>query len=148
MTYPDPKVDAFLSERFAMARFDSSVERDLARRLGAVWTPTLLFCARDGTERHRVVGWVSPDEMLAQAEMALGKIHFAEGRWSEAESRFGAVAARGLPETAPEGQYWLGASRYRQDPKSDGLREAWTKLREQWPASPWAARVSYPRVQG
>ncbi len=146
MTYPDPAVEAFLSEHFAAARFDYSVEKDLARELGAVWTPTLLFYDPGGRERHRVVGWLPPVEMLAQAELALGKIHFAAGRYADAEPRFAAVVERGHPETAPEAQYFFGACRYRQEKGPEGLRAAWTTLRERWPASPWAARVSYPKV--
>ena len=127
---------------FTPVALDFGAQRAEAERLGALWTPTTLFCDPDGRERHRVTGFWTAPEFVAQARLGLGRVRYAQERWDEAESLFAEIVARHAPtEAAPEAQYWLGATRYRRDPKSGGLREAWEELATRWPASPWTTRA-------
>lgn len=127
---------------FAQVALDFGRQRADAERLGALWTPTTLFCDPDGRERHRLTGFWTAPEFAAQARLALGKVRYAQARWDEAEALFAdTVAQRAATDAAPEAQYWLGATRYRRDPKSSGLREAWEALAARWPSSPWTTRA-------
>ena len=131
---------------YAQVALDFGAQRAEAERLGALWTPTTLFCDPDGRERHRLTGFWPAPEFAAQARLALGKVRYAQHRWDEAELLFAdTVLQHEATAAAPEAQYWLGATCYRRDPKSAGLREAWEALAARWPASPWTSRALPPK---
>lgn len=143
VTWADPRVQEYVTKAVVPWRFDLIERPDLAEQLGVVWRPTVLVCDTQWRAGHRVIGYLPPEEMLAQIPLGVGKVRFGQGRWTESEKHFEAVA-QSYPgtEAAPEAQYWLGASRYQREQKPNGLIAAWNDLMERWPASRWATRAS------
>lgn len=112
-------------------------------RFGAHWTPTLVFLAADGDERHRFEGYLPADEFLAQLKLAAGHIAFADKDWKKAERHFeDVVRESSATDAAPAAAYWAGVTRYKATGDATALREADARLRKQFPQSTWAKKSS------
>ncbi|HEY0970997.1 MAG TPA: hypothetical protein VGE02_08505 [Gemmatimonadales bacterium] len=115
----------------------------LGERYGAQWTPTTLVLSPDGTERHRVEGFLPAGDLLAQFEMGLAQVAFAAGDWTTAGRHFEAVAdAHPDGDAAPEAAYWEGVSRYKATNDPSVLAETARRLASRYPQSPWTKKSS------
>ena len=143
VTWADPRLQEFVAKAVVPYGFDITMSPELSEQHGIVWRPTVLICDAAWRAGHRVIGYLPPNEMLAQLPLGIGKVRFRQGRWADAEKHFEAVA-QSYPgtEAAPEAQYWLGASRFQRECKPNGLVAAWNDLMERWPSSRWAMRAS------
>src|ERR1700674_3084761 len=145
--YPDERVVRFITEHFIPVRVhvrDQAADfQRLGERYGAHWTPTILELAPDGTEEHRVEGFVEAPELLAQLTLRLGKAAFRAKRWKEAETHFQEVLNQ-YPESdaAPEALYWAGVSRYRATNDASALAETAAAFGTRYSDSAWAKKSS------
>lgn len=117
--------------------------RRLAERFSAPWTPTLLVLDQEGTERHRIEGFLPADDLLAQLTLGLGHSAFARQQWEEAERRFREVVDR-FPgtEAAPEALYWAGVARYKAKGNAAALAETGREFTRRYQESSWAKKAS------
>jgi hypothetical protein len=145
--YPDERVARFISDNFIAARVHVKDQpedyRRFAQRYTTQWTPTLLVIDRDGTERHRIEGFLPADDLLAQLTLGLGHSAFAQERWDEAERRFREVVDR-FPKTegAPEALYWAGVARYKAKGDASALAETGREFTRRYQDSSWAKKAS------
>jgi hypothetical protein len=115
----------------------------LGDRFNAHWTPTTLLLEPDGTERHRVEGFLPTEDFLAQLALGLAKAAFARQTWERAERLF-----RELVETYPEASaaaealYWSGVARYKRTNDGSALRETAQEFTHRYADSEWAKRSS------
>jgi tetratricopeptide (TPR) repeat protein len=145
--YPDERVARFVSENFIPARVQVREQaadfQRLGERYGAQWTPTILELDADGTERHRVEGFLPAVDLLAQLTFGLGQMAFKRKDWKEAERRYREVADRyPRTETAAEAVYWAGVSRYKASNDPTALRDTERALIERYPESSWTKKAS------
>ena len=97
----------------------------------------------DGTERHRSVGFVAADDLLAQLQLGLAKAAFSRSEFKQAEPSFQAVVERHpQSDAAPEALYWQHVSAYKATGNSSHLRQALAALRAQYPQSEWTKKAS------
>jgi len=107
------------------------------------WTPTLLVMDPDGTERHRIEGFLPVPDFLAQIDLGIGKALFAGGKTAEAAQQFTRVAeSHPKSDAAPEAVYWAAAAAYKASGKPDPLGQAARRLRDAYPESPWTKKAS------
>jgi hypothetical protein len=145
--YPDKRVIQLVQENFIPARVHVKEQPEDFRRLGqrynAQWTPTLLIIDPEGTERHRVEGFLPVEDILAQLTLGLAHSAFARQRWDEAERRFREVVDR-FPNTeaAPEALYWAGVSRYKGKGDAGALGETARQFARRYQQSSWAKKAS------
>ena len=141
--YPDHRVAAIIGQRFAAARMLRSDSPLDARRFNIVWTPTFVVAEPDGTERHRLVGFLPLEEFLAQLGLGLAKAQFGRDRFVESQREFEDLVRR-HPNSyaAPEADYWAGVSRYKQDKDRQFLKATGERLRDRYPSSEWTTRAS------
>ncbi|HEY0997677.1 MAG TPA: thioredoxin fold domain-containing protein [Gemmatimonadaceae bacterium] len=145
--WPLERVERFVESNFIPVRVHVRDQADAFQRLGerysAQWTPTTLVLSPDGTERHRVEGFLPADDLLAQFELGLAQVAFARGDWEAAERHFTAVA-EGQPEgdAAPEATYWAGVSRYKASNDGAALADTAKRLAARYPGSTWAKKSS------
>ncbi len=145
--YPDERVARLINEHFVPARVHVKEQAEDFQRLGqrfnALWTPTQLVLEPDGTERHRIEGFLPTEDFLAQLTLGLAKAAFARQEWEAAERRFREVAER-CPNTsaAPEAQYWAGVARYKRTNDPDALVETAREFTQRYEDSEWAKRAS------
>lgn len=107
------------------------------------WTPTQLVLDEDGTEQHRIEGFLPVDDFIAELELGLGKLAFEHKDYNEAERMFRTVTEEHPSSgVAPEAYYWAGVSDYKATHRSEPLRETATKLKEKYPESEWTRKAS------
>src|SRR5262249_55388897 len=109
----------------------------------ALWTPTILVMDVDGTERHRIEGFLPADDFLGQLELGLGKRDFESARYEAAQRHFSQVA-RTHPASgaAAEARYWAGVAEYKATNDAAPLKAAARDLKERWPESEWTRKAS------
>jgi tetratricopeptide (TPR) repeat protein len=145
--YPDERVARIINEHFVPARVHVKEQPQDFQRLGdrfnAHWTPTTLFLEPDGTERHRIEGFLPTEDFAAQLTLGLGKAAFARQEWEDAEKRFREVVET-YPNTsvAAEGLYWTGVARYKRTNDPEELRETAREFSQRYEDSEWAKRAS------
>jgi hypothetical protein len=145
--YPDDRVARLIKEAFVPARVHVKEQPEDFRRLGdrfnAHWTPTVLFLEPDGTERHRIEGFLPTEDFLAQLTLGLGRAAFARQEWEPAEQHFREVVEEYPNATAaPEAVYWAGVARYKRTNDPTALRETAREFTERYTDSEWAKRSS------
>ena len=118
-------------------------QKETFQRFNAQWTPTQLVLDPDGTERHRIEGFLPVDDFLAQLELGLGKLHFQHESYEEAEKRLrGACDRFPTSGAAPEVCYWAGVSAYKRTNDPKYLGDTAKALKERYPDSEWARKAS------
>jgi thioredoxin-related protein len=145
--YPDERVARFITENFLPARVhvrdDSANFQRLGERFGAHWTPTILELDPDGTERHRIEGFLETEDFLAQLKLGLGKSAFQREQWKDAERWFREVAEKHpTTDAAPEALYWAGVARYKGTGEGRWLGETAKAFTKQYQDSTWAKKAS------
>jgi tetratricopeptide (TPR) repeat protein len=143
VTYPDPSVIKFVQENTIPLRvpFDA---KPLSSEFNIKWTPTLIVLDPDGKEQHRIVGFVSADELIPSLLLGIGKSYFEQDRFSEALSNIEKLLGE-YPKSsaAPEGIYLKGVCQYKGTHNPKPLREAYERLKAEYPESEWTKRA-YP----
>ena len=81
--YPNDAVASFITNHFVPAKFHVKEQPKAFERFNAMWTPTILVLDDQGQERHRIEGFLPPDDFRAQLALGLGKAAFAAGRCVE-----------------------------------------------------------------
>lgn len=127
-------------------RLDVLAERDAAKRLGAYWTPMVLYMdpAGEGRVLHRWLGYLPPEEFAAQILVGAGLAHYQLGRTDKAAACF-AEAAEQFPQTyfAPEAVYWQGVCAFRKAKGGSAIYDACRQIVERYPESIWAKKLEF-----
>ena len=143
VTYPDSKVVEFVQQHMIpiQVAFDA---QPLSGDFKIKWTPTIITLDTDGKEHHRVVGFLSPEEMVPSLMLGIAKSHFDRERFREALSTLDKLL-EGYPrsDSAPEGIYIRGVCRYKSTHEAKPLKEAFEQLQAKYPSSEWTRRA-YP----
>lgn len=96
----------------------------------------------DGSEHYRFIGFLPPENFIAQIILGRGKVEFNLDHFEEAIQTFQEVLVRyPKTETAPEAQYLLGVTRYKasHDPKE--LKLGLEHLHRDYPNSEWTQKA-------
>jgi TolA-binding protein len=145
--FPDDRVARLINEHFVPARVHVKEQPEDFQRLGqqfnAQWTPAQLLLEADGTERHRIEGFLPAEDMLAQLTLGLAKRAFARQEWDQAERLYREIVDK-YPSTsaAPEGLYWAGVAQYKRTNDVAALRETGHEFTTRYAETEWAKRAS------
>ena len=145
VTYPNAQVAEFVSEHFVAIKFNvKEPHPDFKEALGrgkVLWAPLLVFLDGRGTEMRRYVGFLPPDEFLAELRLVLGLSAMTHANFEEA-LRWLEGAAELFPaaSAAPEALFWAAAAGYRLKGLAEVVRR-WDDLRARYPETTWARRV-------
>jgi len=114
----------------------------MVKRYSIKWTPTIIVLDADGDEHHRFIGFLPPEDFIAQIILGKGKAEFDLDHFDQAIQCFQEVLNR-YPKTggAPEAQYYLGVARYKasRDPKE--LKLGLEVLQREYPSSEWTKKA-------
>lgn len=147
VTYPETRVVDLINAGFVPLKVHVDERPELTQRFNVHWTPTIIVADPEGVERHRLTGFLPPEEYRAQLEFAVAKTAFDKEDYTKASTQFSALVDQyPRSDITPEAQYWLGVSEYKRTKSSDALIGAWKKLLEKYPDSIWAKKVSF--IQG
>jgi tetratricopeptide (TPR) repeat protein len=122
----------------------------MVRRYSVKWTPTIIILDSDGEEHHRFIGYLPPEDFIAQMILGRGKLAFNLDNFGQAIQCFQEILV-GYPkaDAAPEAQYYLGVSKYKasHDPKE--LKLGWEALQRDYPNSEWTKKAQvYSLIPG
>jgi hypothetical protein len=114
----------------------------LANEFKVKWTPTIVVLDYYGKEHHRTVGFFPPEEFIPSMILGMGKIDFDADQFNDAIIHFDTLLNE-YPQSAaaPEAIYLRGVSRYKASHDAKPLKEAYEKLKADYPASEWARRA-------
>ena len=146
VTYPDPRIDALLRERFTGFKLNLAEKnpdfREAAGGSPVTWAPTFRFTDAKGREVRRTLGWLGPADFAAELHLALGHGHLARGRFDDARTVFEEVAG-GESRLAAEGGYLAGVAVFLGGKRDmAALKKRWDRLRAEHPGHDWAERAS------
>lgn len=146
VTYPHDDVQAALAERVVPIKLKIDEHGELAQRMGAIWTPGLLWLTPKGDVTHSNVGYFEPEEFQAELAFGCGKTAAMLGDWKGAEKTFDEVAQR-WPGThaTPAALYWTGVAGYKATKDAGALKKAWTRLLDEHAGTAWAMKASFLR---
>jgi len=118
-------------------------QKQTFQRFNAQWTPTQIVLDPEGVERHRIEGFLPVDDLLAQLDLGLGKLHFQHQDYGEAQKELRTVC-ESFPKSgaAPEACYWAGVAAYKGSNDAKHLASAARALKEKYPDSEWARKAS------
>ncbi len=128
VTYPDEAVIEFINSNMIAVRVPHD-QRPLAEDFKVKWTPTLITLDMDGTERHRTVGFLPPEELIPSLMLGIGEAHLERGEFAQAIPRFEKLVSK-YPKSgsAPEAVYFLGVARFQSTHNEKFLRKAYDTL--------------------
>src|SRR4051812_36928974 len=106
-----------------------------------IWTPTIVILDHRGIAHYQSPGYLPPALFLAMLRIGLARAQIAWARYDEAATQLAAVADHRASALAPEALYWLGIAWYLQSRRRAPMMQAWNRLRQEPPASIWAARI-------
>jgi hypothetical protein len=140
VTYPNEKVAEFVMNRMVPVQVLS--DSPLANEFKVKWTPTIVVLDFYGKEHHRTVGFFPPEEFIPSMLLGMGKIDFDTDQFNDGIIHFDTVLKE-YPQSAaaPEAIYLSGVSRYKASHDAKPLKEAYEKLKADYPASEWAKRA-------
>lgn len=142
VTYPDERVIETMQQLVIPVRVLAKTQ-PLATEYEVHWTPTLVWVDSERKEHHRTVGWLAPEDMVAQALLGKAKLRFDQRRLSEAISLFGRLLDE-YPQSsvAPEALYLSGVARFKEVHDLKAMRAVYEKLKQNYPSSEWTTRAS------
>ncbi len=141
--YPEPKVSEFVALNFIPVRLHVKKHPEAMGRFNAQWTPTILIIDPNGTERHRIEGYLPVDEFLVQLNIGLARAMFGANQFDKAEQLYRGITDR-FPnsEFAPEAQYWAGVSKYKGSNDAAALKKTAEAFKNRYQDSSWAKKAS------
>ena len=149
MTYPDDSVISAMLANAIPFQIDNTNKDAFAmlHRLHHIWTPDLRVLDHKGDELYRWDGFLLPAEFVARMLCGFAMAHLRTKRFDAAEKLYVDVLRR-YPTThaAPEAQYYLGVTRYRNDPEGDDLTEQWQELRSLYPSSEYRLKQYFKEL--
>ena len=112
-------------------------------RFDVLWTPTVLIFDADGSERHRIEGYLPNAEFRAQLELGLARVAFMHKQWADAERRYSEIVRNYRDSaTAPEALYWQGVSHYKGTNDHAALGELAQQFKQKYQDTIWAEKAS------
>ena len=143
MTYPHHPIQDFIAEHFVPVKLLLNRAEDRAhfRAYHVIWTPTIMILDRRGADHYQSLGCLPPGLFLQMLQIGLARTQIAWARYDEAVGHLEVVGENSSSPLAPEALYWLGIARYLPARRRAPMMLAWNRLREEYPASIWAARV-------
>jgi tetratricopeptide (TPR) repeat protein len=139
-----------VENNFIPIQIDFNKNKALVKRFAVKWTPTIIIMDLNGNEHHRFIGFLPPDDFIAQIILGKGKVEFDLDRLEQAIQCFEEVLARyPKADAAPEAQYFLGVAKYKasHDPKQ--LRLGLEGLQRDYPNSEWTKKAQpYALIPG
>jgi hypothetical protein len=143
VTFPDSKVINFIAQNVIPLRLAHD-HKPLADQFQVKWTPTLVTLDTEGKEHHRTVGFLPPEELIPSLLLGRAKIHFDHENFTEALKALDALLKDySKSDAAPEAIFIRGVSRYKATHEAKPLKEAYEKLKAEYPQSEWTKRA-YP----
>jgi len=143
VTYPDSGVSSFINDKLVPLRVPFN-HQPLSQQFQVKWTPTLVITDEQGNEHHRTVGFLAPEDLVPSLLLGKAKTKFDLDQFPGAIATLEVILNKYQKSgSAPEAIYLYGVSRYKNTHDPKPLKEAYEKLKAEYPESEWTKRA-YP----
>jgi len=145
VTYPEQDVIEQMEKSAVPVRipFDSP----LADEFVVKWTPNLIFMDRERKRHHRIIGFLSPGELIPAVLLGVGKTFLETDDFERAAGFLKKVLdGHPLSHAAPEAVYFRGVCRYKGTHDGKPLKQAYETLQSDYPNTEWAKRAAPYRL--
>ena len=146
VTFPEPKVIDFINGNVIPLRLPHD-HKPLEEKFQVKRTPCLVTLDSEGSEHHRTVGFLPPEELIPSLLLGTAKVQFDHEAFGKALPRLEAIfkehPKRGA---APEAIFLHGVCLYKTTHEAKPLKAAYEKLRAEYPESEWTKRASPYRL--
>lgn len=143
VTFPDSNVIDFLTQQVIPLQLPYD-HKPLSDEFRVKWTPTLVTLDADGKEHHRTVGFLAPEDLIPSLILGRAKIHFDQENFDEAlQSLDVLLKDYSKSGAAPEAIFIRGVCLYKTTHQPKPLKDAYEKLRADYPENEWTKRA-YP----
>lgn len=149
VTYPHTLVRETLLEYAVPIQLDNSDSANNKRlhELHHIWTPDVRVFNHNGDELYRFDGFLPPAEFVPRMLCGFGMAELRSKRFDRADKLYVRVLRDySTSYAAPEAQYYLGVTRYRQDHESDELLNQWSQLCRRYPESEYRVKQSFKEL--
>lgn len=120
-----------------------SESKDIAKKYRVEWAPTIVIADDKGQELERWVGYLPPEDFIAQIMLSTALSNFHLGRLNDAISEFEQLIDQyPKSELVPEAEYYLGVSKFKKEGDMTALADVCATLNEKYPDSLWAKKGS------
>ena len=131
-----------MEKDFIPIQVDFNKNKALVKRFGVKWTPSIIILDGDGSEHHRFVGFLPPEDFIAQLILGKGKVQFNQDRFEQAMQCFQEILVRyPKADAAPEAQYYLGVAKYKSSHNPKELKLGLEALQRDYPNSEWTKKA-------
>lgn len=143
VTYPNEEVSDFINKNVVPLRVPADHE-PLGADFTVQWTPALIVVDQNGKEHHRTVGFMGVNELIPSLLLGIGNGYFNSAKFQEALDCYAEVLDQ-YPgsDSAQEAIFQTGVSLYKSTNDPMPLKEAYEKLKTEYPTSQWTKRA-YP----
>lgn len=144
VTYSNDEVMSYMGDHFVPVKINTKENPEMVCRFWVNWSPVILILDHKGQEHYHIIGYLPPQEYVAQLALARGKAELDSQNYPEAVKRFSEVVCHYQNcDASPEAYYWMGVGKYKKDGSPQGLLHDWKTLAEKYPQSIWAKKVSF-----
>lgn len=143
VTYPQQAVRQTINENYVPLKLQCNFAKptDLMKKYHVRWTPTLLVLNSDGKARFHTVGYMPPEELVAQLELLRAMERFDEGQFETALSELrGVVDNHSTTSAAPQALFYWGVAGYKSSKDPKKLKRMHTEIKENYPQDLWAKK--------
>ena len=141
-TYSNRKVIGYINDHLVPFR-EIAEHKASFEDYGITWTPAVIFTDKFGQEHHRSIGFLGPEEFIATANLALGKISISHSGFDGARHHFDKVIKEvPIPGIVEEAIFYRGICKYKQTGEAEELRKAAEFLAWKHPESIWARKAA------
>ena len=146
VTYPHESVRRLLADSFVCIKYNTKRPNEWFKRLngsfGHHWHPNIVVLDARLTEARRFIGYLPPDDFVAQLEVGRALVELYNKRATNAREILDGVIDRyAHTHVAPEALYWAGVAAYRAGGGLPALTEVWERIPERYPDSEWVLRA-------
>jgi len=140
-TYPDRYVTEFITENIVPLSVLSDAI-PLSTDFNVQGAPTLILLDASGKEHYRAVGLIPTEEMIPLLLFGIAKTYFDLDQCDQAIRKLDVIISE-YPRscTAPEATYLRGVYGYRSTHDRSHLKQAYEKLRNEYPQTARALRL-------
>ena len=141
VTYPDDKVTDYISGKYIALRLANNAE-PYATDYMVKWTPRIIILDAAGQIHQSTIGFFSAEEFIPCLELALAKADFNLNHLEESKIHLDLIL-NNHPKSlsAPEAIYFMGVTDYKLSGEAGPLKDAYNKLKDQYPDSEWTQRA-------
>lgn len=143
ITFKDSAVIEDIDRDFIPVSFTVTEAQDITARYKVEWTPTFILADEYGRELERWVGYLPPEDFIAQMRLSKGLAEFHRDRFREAENAFEwIIDNKPDSEVAPEARYYMGVALYKATGDEAYLTRTWEAMNRRYPGHYWTKKAS------